>query len=184
MNYTISKFPIVMFTTPRTGGNHFATFLGIKHNLKIFLEPEIHDLDSFFSYSKNNNNYILKVHAERLTSYPASILSEYSYKIRLRRRNLIEQHASNYVARKQNVWAYTTDDLHTYKININHAELVKSMLTLKHYNQQLENLSIDYDLDLFYEDLPNVTSTFKITPKPTNYNELLDVIAAELKKGL
>jgi len=193
--YYIDKFPIIILSSPRTGSNLLATVLAKNYpDLKSFLEPdETNNMENFIEYSNNNKKYILKFHLKQLYKYPTNIAKDIfannAFLIRVRRRNLIDQIVSNYIELCRNVWYYDIESVEKYKdkpIDIDNGTVRLAIYAIKNYNRSIDNLKINYDLDLYYEDLikelGHEASTF-VTPRPVNYIELYQVIENQLNFG-
>jgi len=183
-----TKTPIIILTAPRTGSTVLGSYIQSMYNkeIKYFLEPDYNgqkEVDNFSNYSKQSNNFIFKCHFIFLHKYDRELIDHLlskAYKIRLRRRDFIKQVASLEIAhcRKQR-WHYTSK----YHLWLNDTvpidiESIKQNITfLREANSSLDNANINFDLDLYYEDFPKINNAgFYITPKPLNYNELLDII--------
>jgi hypothetical protein len=191
--YHIEKFPIIILSSPRTGSNLLAKVLSNNYSyLKLFLEPdETNNMQDFIEYATDNNQYILKFHLKQLYKFPEfiknKIFSHDASLIRVRRRNVIDQMVSIYIELCRGVWYYHLDTVEKYKdekILIDATTINTAIQTTKNYNNSIDTLKINYDLDLYYEDLveefSNVSPTI-ITPKPVNLDEVYWAIKNQLK---
>lgn len=181
----ITKFPVIIFASPRTGSTALLYYIHQLYPENVaFCEPDLKDIDSFLKYSQSNTNYILKLMATTLELYPSSqVLSPDNFFIRIRRKNILNQIASNYVARERNTWGYTATDatVNTSPIDINEEKIQESINILRKNNECVNNVPVKFDLDLFYEDLPKINDErYVITPKPSNYADLKSAIATVL----
>lgn len=181
----ITKFPVIIFASPRTGSTALLHHIHQLYPENVeFCEPDLKDITPFLKYSQNNTNYILKTMAKNLDRYPKELIfSPRNFFIRIRRKGLINQIASNYVARERNTWGYMSTDttVNTSSININEEKIQESINILRKYNECINNVPVKFDLDLFYEDLPKITNDHHvITPKPDNYADLKSAIATVL----
>jgi len=190
--YYINKFPIIILSSPRTGSTLLATVLSNNYpNLQLFLEPdESNNMQSFIEYAATNNQYILKFHAKQLLKFPTDIVKNIflndAFLIRIRRRNVIDQMVSNYIELCRGVWGYQPATAETYKdekIIINSDTINIAIQAIQRYNKSIDTLKINYDLDLYYEDLVKdlgeVSPTI-MTPKPTNVDEIYRAIKNQL----
>lgn len=183
---TISKWPVVIFASPRTGSTVLGEHIANTHNTLYYNEPNMRpdEMKKFVCNFELDNNFVLKIMAEMLGNdqYPKhimeKILSNKCFKIKLNRKNIVEQIASFYTCRNRKTWVY--DEINhkhwnnTY-IDINHAEIEHSIKWVTYQNKLLDKVIAD--ISLCYEDLPTIESTFKKTPRPTNYNELIGLIS-------
>ncbi len=183
-----TKTPIIILSAPRTGSTVLGSYIQSMYDteIKYFQEPDYigqEEIDNFSNYSKESNNFIFKCQFMNLHRYDQDLIDHLlskAYKIRLRRKDFIKQVASLQIVynRKQR-WHYISKDQldlnDTVPINIE--SIKRSITLLKEANSNLDNANINFDLDLYYEDLPKINNAgFYITPKPLNYNELLDAI--------
>lgn len=176
----IEKFPIIILSSPRTGSTSLGDFLSKKYNIVYYCEPN-------GNFLPIKEEYILKFHARDLKKYPSQIISKIfkndCFLIRIRRRNLVSQIASNYVSLKRGRWNYKSDTvLEPESMEIDNDLVDISIKTVKIYNQHLETLIVNYDMDLYYEDiiLDIQATDYVITPKPLFYDELKDIILNKL----
>jgi hypothetical protein len=198
--YTITKRPIFILSAPRTG----STILGkyIKEicedpKMKYFNEPESaakNKLDNLQGYMCRSNNYIVKTHLTNLHKYPPYLknffkTSESVFRIRIQRRIFLDQVTSLYIAvKRNNKWHYETAIETNFvpdTIEIDKDLLDRQIRHIYRCNKALKNSQINFDLNLYYEDLPVMDNLdlYK-TPKPLNYQEIRDittVMMAELR---
>ena len=192
----INKFPIIILSSPRTGSSFLSEIIASSYpNLKLFSEPDANNLmDSFNEYSKNSNEYILKCHLFNLVKYPIvikKIVTCDAFLIKLRRRNVIEQMISHYVALIRRKWYYDVHSAQTYRettITIEDKIIEKAVRQINEFNEPAGLSNIKYDLEIYYEDfINNNTDVYNtkstITPKPINHNEIYQLIKTELEKG-
>ena len=190
--YTITKRPIFILSAPRTG----STILGkyIKDickdpKMNYFNEPESlakNRLSNLQRYSSKRKNYVVKTHLNNLHKYPQHLVDFFTtdesvFRIRIRRRNFIEQVASLYISIKRNKkWHYNIKIEPEFVpdiIDIDKNMLEQQIRYLYKCNQALSNSKLHFDLDLYYEDLPVIDNlNLYRTPKPTNYQVLLDTV--------
>jgi hypothetical protein len=187
LDFEIIKFPIIIIATPRTGSTAFANHLASKYpNLKLYLEPDNipEELSDFLNYAKNNNDFILKVLVGSLVRYPMwfkiKLYTGIHYSIKLKRRSLIEQVASHYIAKNRNIWVYHKKNFDKWQnkiqgpINIDESAIKKTIKSVKSYIDYINPLVCDNTF--FYEDMVNLNCQEIKTPKPTNYIDLINKI--------
>jgi len=191
--YCIDKFPIIILSSPRTGSTLLAKVLSKQYpDLVLFLEPdEKNTIDSFTEYSRTNRTYILKTHAKQLTKFPAhlikTIFTKDAFLIRVRRKNVLDQIVSNYIELHRNVWTYDLESVSKFnneQMSIDIDTIKIAIEAIKNYNKSIDTLQINYDLDLYYEDLikdlGNEMVTI-VTPKPLNHTEIYQTIEKQLE---
>jgi hypothetical protein len=203
--FNISKVPVLILSTPRTGSSALGSYLCsiIGKDMTFFNEPDF-ALDShmpvFENYYKNSNRFILKLHAFNTHLYRKDIIeylttSDDVYRISISRKNVVEQIASYYIAQlrdkkfhynfKHELSKYddiVSLDIHTLNV------CIKKILEA---NMSLEKTSVKFNEHVFYEDIPDMkvvdtswwresqeNAEFFKTPKPKNYDELCKVIRA------
>jgi hypothetical protein len=186
--FNIKKRPVVIISGPRTGSTALAYHIAnLYPTVPFFNEPNFTPalMDKFIDYSiaTKKNDYILKLLGSALNSYPAdtiaTIFSNETFRIKISRRNIIEQMASYYVALCRDMWIYTeTDrvyqDLTTIDIEFDFIKIRHSIGRVLHDNDILSKISAD--VELYYEDFTDILSPIKKTPLPANYDSLLDII--------
>jgi hypothetical protein len=117
-----------------------------------------------------------------LSKYDTSVSSyllEESFKIRIKRKNIVKQVASMYIAQKRNLkWHYSKDELGLVdSVHIDRLHIQNCIYYITNANKILDDAPYVFDMDLTYEDLPRIRcNNYCITPKPKNYDQLLDVI--------
>ena len=183
----ITKTPILILASPRTGSTVLGEYIKTlcNKNLRYFIEPEYEGpraVKEFESFCKQSKEFIIKCHLVNLSKYDTSVSSyllENSFKIRIKRKNFVKQVASLYIAHKRNLkWHYSTHELGlVYLIPIDTLHIQKCIHYIANANEILDNAPYVFDMDLIYEDLPPIyNNNYCITPKPKNYDKLLDVI--------
>ena len=197
------KFPTLIISSPRTGSTILGDYISqLNDHVKFFSEPHL-NLDhyrEFLEYSKNSNNFILKIHARDYHNYDLNLTDFYI--IRLQRRDVIDQIASYYLADIRKKFGY--DNNNEYKDYMNSMieydfkvidMIINTTLT---FNRFLDNFdrdfSVTFDQDLWYEDLNfdlnkidfdlndhlNRKHRMFKTPYPKNYNILKAIISKKL----
>lgn len=181
--FVFNKFPILILSTPRTGSSAFGSYIQDCHNnLTYFNEPDFFGQERMIRFENIINqttNYILKTHIFSINNYRNSNFLCYSndvYRIRIRRKDFLNQVVSFYIAKKRNEWLFRSEA----EINANKNDVIPidmdyakaSIRFLKNANDLLENTDIRFDLDIFYEDLMLDNTRYYPTPQPVNYEEL------------
>lgn len=200
-NIEITKLPVVIYASPRTGCSVIGAILARKYNLlRYFNEPLGRDVDptEFIKYATRQDSYILKTmsfdvfESKIINVLPKKISDDLQYngfKIRVRRRNLVDQLTSNYIARARDRWMYNkhTSDSKIIQefseeiIPIDEQSIKQNIEIIKVRNRSINNIPVDIDLDLWYEDFDGVedNNIFK-TPQPANYNDIKKSIEENL----
>jgi hypothetical protein len=203
-NLEFTKLPVIIYASPRTGCSVVGAILARKFNLlKYFNEPLGRNIDptTFINYARQHNTYIIKTMAYDVfesgvlqalqKNYPdiANDLQYNGFKIRVRRKNLVDQLTSNYIARSRDRWMYNkhTSDLKIIQefteeiIPIDKHLIKKNIEIIKVRNYSIDNIPVDIDLDLWYEDFVGVEDKHIIkTPQPANYNDIQKAIEDNL----
>jgi len=187
IDFEITKFPIIIIATPRTGSTAFTDHLAAKYpKLKVWKEPDNipEELSDFLNYAKNNNDFILKVLINSLVRYPIwfkiKIYTNAYHLIKLKRKSLVEQVASHYVATNRNIWCYHKENFDKWQskiqgpINIDESAIKKTIKSVKSYINYINPLVCDNTF--FYEDMTDLNSQEIKTPKPANYIDLINKI--------
>ena len=179
------KKPIIIISSHRTGSTALLTELGEKFvNCSMYNEP--HNGNSFLEFEnhvKLNNDYIVKFHAYTYKFYSCltSIIdSNQCCLIRIRRKNIVSQITSLYISRCRNFkFFYVEQDEANDKfytsLPLNITLIKQTIYDICSRNDLLEKFPANFDLNLYYEDLKFSNLTVK-TPRPKNYNELLEII--------
>ena len=187
--FTITKTPILIISSPRTGSSVLGSYIQklCSKDIRYFREPDyngVQGMEEFYHYFSQSKDLILKFHYMHLDRYRTDItdyLLSNAYKIRIRRRNFINQVASIYIAMARGKkWHFKKNDQLTLVDSIPiDLEIIKKYISyMASANDKLNSAPINFDLDLFYEDLPKMTDDdYYIVPKPSNYDEILDTIA-------
>jgi len=194
--YNITRFPVIILSSPRTGSTILAHDIQEELNkqgksFQMFNEPITGSQhDSFLSCK--NKDYILKIHANDLIKYPTHILDMIKdrscFLIRMRRRNIQDQILSWCIARQTNGWGYYNpfgieqNLLDSNKtLIVSRDQIIKDVHIIKKSNNELDEINVKFDLDLFYEDL-NFKSTHMIkASKPNNHEKIREVIKELVK---
>jgi hypothetical protein len=190
--FQITKTPVVIFSTPRTGSTVLTAYIKKISNdptIKAFSEPDYpsgNRMEEFLEVYNSNQKFVLKTHLVHIHRYDPKIAeflttSDSIFRIRIQRKDLIKQIASFYIAiSRNNYWHHRTNDSTKLvdTIEINKSLLAKHISYILRSNKIIKESNIKFDLDLYYEDLPKMDNlTFYVNPKPTNYQEILDVVS-------
>ena len=183
----ITKKPIVIIASPRTGSTALGYHLGKLYPGLVYYNepsnfPDSDYMKKFLNHTmvEKKNDYILKLLGSSIKTYPSEIIatmfSDQVFRIKMSRRNTIEQMASYYVGYYRQKWEYYTEadlvntnieiNLEKIKYAINRVEIEKNILS-----------KISADVELYYEDFSEFKSPSKKTPIPSNYPLLIDTIA-------
>jgi len=188
-NYKILKLPIVILSSKRTGSTALAMDISTQHeNVPLLIEPsESNEMPKLLSLMLNKVPYILKIHAyDLLNFYPSDVrevVIQAPTLIRIRRKNLIDQLASHYLASYRNIWGYDQNSpSFSESIIIDPNRMARSISFISAYNRAVNNYKIAFTMDKYYEDLLIVNANTRKTPYPNNYNNLLNEFAKLLRK--
>lgn len=186
--FEINQTPILILSAPRTGstvlGAHIKSLC--KKDIPYFQEPDYagqEGIESFRKHFDQSKEFILKCHLTNLYMYGQDVsdyLLQKAYLIRIRRKDVVKQSLSFYIAlARNNQWEFTDKSQLTLSDNIpiNVIRMKYAIKLIKEANHLLDTIPVNFKLDLYYEDLPEFNSSeYYVTPRPLNYNELLDVM--------
>jgi hypothetical protein len=176
----IPKFPVVIIASPRTGSGALSNHLrNIYAPITEFNEPDKNNkMEEFLKFYQSEMHWILKILVSSVDQYPDMILSNKCFKIKNLRKNVVDQIASHYVATKRSKWIYFSDTVsnETYNdlIDIDLDAIDTSIKWIQYDNKCLE--LIKTDITVYYEDIEKYQSFTEPTPKPQNYNEVIETI--------
>lgn len=185
------KLPIIILSSKRTGST------AIYDEICSYVKDKRNDVQNFSEPSENGRMsdlvdtvsqgapFIMKVHCyDLITVYPKQIIEFVNkcFLIRIRRKNLVNQIASHYVASQRNKWKYgpAEDNFEVTHSEIDLTRINRSIKFILAYNRSLDNYTANVSLDLYYEDLIFHNSNSLLTPKPSNYDVLKQTIAETL----
>jgi len=166
---------ILILSSPRTGSTLLGQFLSNQLGYKFFNEPSLNqkNLNDFFIYKDLNNFFVLKEHYRSFVRhYNKNFINDNIFVIRIRRKNIVEQVISNYIAVSRKKFVYL-NDIEPDVISLNDNYLLENFNYIGKQNKDLDNIPFVINCDIFYEDL-NIDEGFDTipTPKPKNYDEL------------
>jgi hypothetical protein len=187
----IDKSPVIILASPRTGCSVIGELLSLKYQMRYFNEPFAShvfgkdDSTQFLNQTANNPNYILKTMAYDFYTYAPDQLKEKAksaFIIRTRRKDILEQITSHYIATKRGIFMYNK---HTIKadglqemyekevIPIDRQVVLDIIKHVKRYNDAVDNLPVTVDVDLWYEDIDGIESPNLLKSiQPANYNKI------------
>jgi hypothetical protein len=183
--FDITTKPVVIYANYRTGSSMLADYIAKKENLIRLSEPHVSRTDSIEVFedcvTNHKINFVVKFMPD---SIPESVLyqmvlDQHNFKIRLRRRDIVGQIASFYTAHITDRWLQRkSESVDNYSINIDTEHLSKLAERIIKNEILLEQSTLQFDLDLYYEDLGIVDAPIHVvTTKPENYDELAKVIS-------
>jgi hypothetical protein len=179
--------PIIVVSSYRSGSTAYSCQLANQHNLDWFSEPHKTDkhLIKFEEiYNNSTNKFVIKFMADQISEYYPyqALLNSNCYKIKLFRRNIVDQIVSAYIASVTNVWHH--GDLNgnnrrgAEPIRID-VDLIKHAVaqTLECVNK-LNQLDYTFDEIVYYEDIRFIENSRNISklPEPSNINEIRELV--------
>lgn len=181
---------ILIISAPRVGSTAFAECIASYNNKKFYNEPLTSSCESMNDFKKSmiaNERLVVKVHAYAFFKYYDNFKMRSFYKIRIRRKSVVDQIASDYLAVERKKWWYSTDDAqHDFKkdIKIDIERVCLSIDSITKMNRFLDTFDflegIQFNSEVYYEDIKETMSNMNlvasVTPHPENYQELLDTI--------
>ena len=188
----ITKWPVIIFASPRTGSNAIGHHITNSNPGTLYYSEPAPDfqLEQFIAQSKNK--HVIKVIVDHISDYPETlkdyIFSEQNFKVKLRRNDVVEQIASYYIALTRNVWVYweeSRNNLSQFEksitdfqtkdfIMLDEKKINMCAIHILESNKMVDNIATD--LELCYEDVMQFNSKTKQTPRPINYQDLVNLI--------
>jgi hypothetical protein len=202
----ITKTQILILSLPRTGSNALGFHLSDVLGIPFYNEPYCQILDrfkrdnrsfqdSFRSNVFSDRPFVVKEHYYRIKEGLVNndlianhlINSDQVFKIRLQRKNKVEQIASYYVCELVNQRVYLKNAPNTGLVDrilpINLDQLKNYIELFEHRFKMIQSIpSSLIDLDLYYEDLGSLdNSVLEPAPHPANYSSIISAIKALYK---
>ena len=201
--FFINKTPVVILSSPRTGSCALGEYISNSFvpSIDYVNEPIRTDIQSFeignltpYQYFWQNENivafmvhihnklpFVFKEHLINLQKYEKDLVKYISYdptlfRIRLQRKDTVKQIASLFIARMRKKWFMSKEDLNIpYSVVMDDAMLQECISFILASNQALANTDIKFDLELYFEDLPELPNDiFMLETKPINYDEVIE----------
>jgi hypothetical protein len=192
----IDRFPVIIISSPRTGSNTLLTnildyFRQKDQNFFALNEPHHsnhgQDFQKFLRICNQPQPYVIKFHAYNYRFYKEldpKIKANDCYLIRLKRQNVIEQIASSYIAAVRNKGYYTiNDEIVDETIVIDRKKIKLAINAILKHNQARDNFDAKFDKEMILEDIEFNDSFMIKTPKPSNYQELIEQINWNISQG-
>ena len=192
----IFRLPVVILSSKRTGSTFLADYIWelLKNecnNLHQFIEPSFdsNQMQKLLEVIDNNENYVLKMHAyDLITEYSPkvkNIINTHNcFLIRIRRRNILDQLTSYYIANERNIWQYNNNTQYDNTVKKIDMDRIKRIINrLYTYNQAIDNFPEPFDVDIYYEDLPIIDGKMIKTPIPENYDEIRNSIYNQMENA-
>jgi hypothetical protein len=184
IDYKNIRYPVVILASPRSGSTALANHIHSKlEDVLLFQEPDVTlaGFSHFLKTVETTNQYVVKIQTNRLHIYPKRV-SDYlihsnePYRICIRRKNIIEQSLSRYVAVCRRTWVYQTANISEDIIPINQLSIKKNIQLIEADNAALDSIGATFDTTIWYEDFDFRDSDGVKTPKPKNYEELYTAV--------
>jgi hypothetical protein len=179
---------VVIFTSYRTGSTALCDYISKKYKLVNFDEVLHVDfskrLENFKAFLTSHNKFVIKIMPDQITNSNIEFINQLvtdSFLIKLERKNIIEQITSFYLCCETGNWHFTKfNNMQEYTVEIkpeNFDYLIKYILN---NNKNLNKLDYQYHLKLYYEDINNIDSQYRIYQKPSNHLALTNAIKQKL----
>lgn len=185
----LRKFPILILANYRTGSSSFNHILSHNNNLDKFNEPHYEPDQMTILADKvenNENNFSVKFMPDQINDYQIyqTIYSSDCYKIKLQRRDKIAQIASYYIACVSGIWHSENPMIRGEKclIPIYQDDINYSINKILDNDKMLDEMNVNFDQELYYEDLNLENSNAVKLNFPGNYNGICLYIKNQLKK--
>lgn len=185
MILNIDNKPIAIVCAQRTGSTALSDCLARQYNLTNFEEAFHPEYPQSAVDLSMQPRFLFNVKHDQINnSNFHQILNLYnqSFRIRLRRRDVVKQIASYYLLFVTKIPHYKnqTPPASLNEIDINMKQLSYCVQSIKKCNHGLDTWSHPVDADLFYEDLNFENTVLHVYPKPSNYNVLIELVTKML----
>jgi len=175
----VTRWPVFILGNYRSGSNLLGRHIAHCYNAKWLNEPtrggRLADFLEF--YKTGNKHFVLKVMPDQL-----GLLKEVDetfasdcFKIKIQRKNTIDQIVSHYISTKTNTWVQRTKNTEPYSVECIDYKILNWVANVIDINNKyLDTTDTNFDYSLFYEDLDisgEEIDFYKIS-KPTNFEEI------------
>lgn len=187
-----SRWPCVIFANYRTKSNSLAHWISSELGLRLYLEPwQYRDhwssqftgggLDPEFlrELQEGDSRWLVKFmpnHVNCFTPFQQLLSDPRVYRIRLRRRDLIECAVSKYIARSRGRWSETSLSSPTYSVGIDRDLMLRSLAETTNLDYQQQLQPGPWDQDLYSEDLGQIPQGFQPTQQPQDLDQIREVM--------
>ena len=196
LNFYTTK-PIFIVSTPRSGSNIFLELVKKEFpGIKTFSEPDTSAgiMSGLVNAIEINRQFITKIHilhlarkcSDTMLHYDSHVkeflLSDKTFKVAIKRKDIISQIVSRYIAVSRDTWFYSDERA---RDNANNNIGISTCLMQTCIDVTLENVSLmqntAVDMEYYYEDIiakfnNDVPSTYNLrSPKPANYQLIVDL---------
>ena len=181
----ITHWPALILANYRTGSSPLCQSLALENSVSEFVEPSITQerIDEFMKYYTTTDQYIVKFMPDQVDSFTPyqELLNSDCYKIKLTRKDKIEQIASYYIASIRDKWWTTkTEESKNYFVPIMHDKILHCITHIQQVDSMLESFN-NFDIELYYEDIGIIEGIDRVhSHKPANFQHLLNIIKGKL----
>ena len=185
MILNIDNKPIAIICAQRTGSTALSDCLARQYNLTNFEEAFHPDCPQSAVDLSNTSRFLFNIKHDQINdSNFQQIINLYnqSFRIRLRRRDVVKQIVSYYLLCSTKIPHYRnppSQETHN-EVHIDMKLLSYCVRAIKNCNQGLDDWSHSVDADLFYEDLTFNNTVLHVYPKPSNYSVLIELVTKML----
>ena len=185
IKYEDVRFPIVIVSTPRSGSTALARHLQNKlSHIETFIEPERNsdDLSSFLEFFEKNKKFIVKTHNTGFNAYPPNVANyllrnHRPYKILIERKNIAKQVLSMYVASYRDKWSYSEGNAFKKEVLPIDYNRIRNLINFYiEENKLIYQSNVVFDEKLVFEDLTFENTGLIKSPRPKNYDMLLEAM--------
>lgn len=181
----ITKWPAIIVANYRTGSSALTHKLALDNQVTAFVEPSITNKrqQQFIDFYNQSKSYVVKFMPDQVDTfnYYQTLLDSDCYKIKLFRKNKVEQIASYYLASVKDKWFTTRYEEETdYFIPIINDKIDYSIDKILSVDKLLETV-VNVDHTLYFEDLTVFEDVDrKPSLKPKNIERLYDLIKSRI----
>jgi len=189
----IDKFPVFIVANYRTGSTALAKKIGKMYDIRSFVEPHLNNPNILHKtfVNKNTRDIVVKIIANQIEEdflyYHLLHNEENCFRIKLLRKDKIDQIASYYVAQQRGIWyqsKYEYNILTDYKVEIKIKQIKNAISKILEVDEIIKNLDSKFDLEMYYEDL--ILDDYDIPVikgiPPNNMDEIKDIIQEIIKE--
>jgi hypothetical protein len=181
---------VIVFSSFRTRSTALCDCIAQQNGLTNFDEAflNVRRTMSFVNFVNNQSgNFVIKVmcntnqYTPEIQQFLQPLLNQCTI-IRLRRRDVIAQIISFYIAAVNDRWHWVKKPMSTHlplpghlldvETSVDTVELKKAAISILTANQRLQAINVTLDLDLVSEDLGVLPSNYQVMPPAANLDQL------------
>jgi LPS sulfotransferase NodH len=186
MKFEITKFPVLIVSAPRCGSTALIEKIARDYGLVEFSEPNQYPRSlwklKYDFIRQQRTDFVVKI-MPHILNRSQFIDPEKFFVISLSRKNIIDQCVSYYTAKQTSIWHRKQNTAEEFHVGINQEIIYRAVQEIKFFQSMIENLQINIDLRLYYEDLELDDVSIIKNPVPGNIDEIKNAIIQEYYNG-